>query len=369
MNKKSFYDFKNQFTYNYIDNVKIPYNVLLTEFKSDATTYDDILKYLTPEISSDGTNITCIMKEYENTSYIQPTQTLFDFTINQNLNYVKTYNQFSNIQPYCISVNLSPDNTSIIINNPFTETEIIDSKLLKTNSAPVITFQYSSYNEYMIIPKNNLDDGIIDFITDIYKFEDDSTKTENSFNYDINCFTPSTLISMNKNLKYNVTFDSSLLGVRNTNQFQYKTNQKYWPNYTNIDSTVIDSYYEYESEYKLNGQILIDKNITEYYGNINLKLDSTVLIENEEYTINRAHVPPMRYLEICDFDINNYDNKYQPIISFNTINNFRHCKIKHDNHSQFSETNGINAMINNVSNKTNSEFLIEFSGYSEIVEL
>jgi hypothetical protein len=32
----------------------MPYGVLLNEFKSDSTTYDDILKYLNPKIESNG---------------------------------------------------------------------------------------------------------------------------------------------------------------------------------------------------------------------------------------------------------------------------------------------------------------------------
>lgn len=370
MNKKSFYDFKNQFTYNYINNVKVPYNVLLTEFKSDVTTYDDILKYLTPEILSDGTNITCTMEQYTNTDYIQPTQTMYDFSILQTLDFVKQYTYQFNERSHYISINLSPDNTSVIINKPFPDTYISYSEATKHYTAPIVSFIYSSYNENIIIPKDNqLTYSLKKFATDIYKFEDDSTKTENDFRHDINYFTPSSLISLNKNLKCNILFDSSFLGVKNGNYFQYSTNKKYQPNYTNIDMTVIDSYYEYELDYKLNGQLLIDSNITEYIGNNNLNLDTTVIIESENYKINRAHIPPMRYLEIGDFDNNNYTKNYQPTIAFNIKNNFRHVKIHHENHSQFSETTGIKSMINSERNLTNSEFLVEFSGYNEIIEL
>jgi len=132
---------------------------------------------------------------------------------------------------------------------------------------------------------------------------------------------------------------------------------------------MIDSYYEYESEYKLNGWILIDSNISEYYGNHNLNLDSTIIIHSEDYRINRAHVPPMRYLTSGDFDITNNNKVYLPTIAFNDINGFRHVKINHENHSQFADVTNIKSLLNYQTNKTNSEFVVEFSGYSEVIEL
>ena len=66
---RSFADFKKQFTPEYLKNVKTPQSVLLQEFKTDATTYDDILQYLNPILSTDGTSLTCSTQQIEaNTS-------------------------------------------------------------------------------------------------------------------------------------------------------------------------------------------------------------------------------------------------------------------------------------------------------------
>jgi len=77
----------------------------------------------------------------------------------------------------------------------------------------------------------------------------------------------------------------------------------------------------------------------------------------------------MRYLSIGDFDTDEPENYYQPIIAFNDKNNYRHVKIEHENHSQFTETTGINAILNSLKNETHSEFLVEFDGYNEVIEL
>ena len=371
MNKKSFYDFKQQFDNNYINNVKVPYNVILNNFVSDVTTYDNILDYFTPKIISDSNSISCNFIPVTNNEYSYPNVNFYEFTIKNSLDYIEEYSsQMMNPDYHCIGVKLSPDNTSIYVKKPFEDTTIYLTESRKCNKSPVINFYYSSFNEYLILPRRYLENdyNFKDFATEIYKFEDDSTKTENSFQYDLNIFPIGAQICLNKNFKYNINFDSSLLGVKNSNTFQWKSNTKYQNNNTDVDSTIIDSYYEYESTYKINGQLLIDSNISQYYGHNNLNIDSTVLIFSEDFTINRAHVPPMRYLEIGDFHVNE-ENKYQPIISFNTKNNFNHVKIKHDNHSQFSESKSINDIVNGRENNTNAEFLLEFSGYNEVIEL
>lgn len=372
MTKRSFYDFDNQFTDNYIDNVKVPYNVLLKSFNTDVTTYDDIMEYFDVNISSDGTNISCSMTEKEDMSYEYPEPSTYDFSIPNDLNYVYDYYNDSNApQRHQIGVKLSPDNTSVIVNKPFEDATISASETRKLHPTPSVEMYYSSYNEYLILPKNELlqDDAFIKFATDIYKQANDTTQTEYDHQYEMFLFTPSTLLTLNKNFKFNINFDSSLLGVKNNNDFQQNPNKKYQPNNTNVSNDVIKSYYEYESDYKLNGQLLIDSDITSYNGAYNLNIDTTVIIDSEDYKINRAHIPPMRYLGAGDFDTNTPENYYQPIIAFNDKNNFRHVKIKHENHSQFTETTGINATLYFLKNSTNSEFLVEFSGYNEVIEL
>jgi len=88
MIKRSFYDFKNQFTNESIDNVKVPYNVLLKSFNTDVTTYDDILNYFDIDISSDGTNISCDITQKEDTSYIYPEPIIYDFSIPNEIDYI-----------------------------------------------------------------------------------------------------------------------------------------------------------------------------------------------------------------------------------------------------------------------------------------
>lgn len=371
MTKRSFSDFEKQFSYDFIDNVKVPYNVLIKTFKSDVTTYDDIQKYFNINIDSDGTNITCNLTNYENTEYVYPTTPVQPFTILNNFDDILTQDYISD-KPgeHVIGCKLSKDNTSVIINKPFEDATISYSFTGKLHVVSPVEMYYSSQNEYIILPKDNLDyDNVFKtFATDIYKQADDSTKTEYDFNYELYLFTPSTLLNINSNFKFGLNFDSSFLGCKNGNNFQWKPNNSFQPKHTNVTNTIIDSHYEYESEYKLNGQLLIDSDITSYNGPYNLNLDTTVFIINENYKINRAHVPPMRYLSINDFDISNTNN-YQPTIAFGEKNKFRHVKIMHDNHSQFTEATSIESEVNSKKNLTNSEFLVEFSGYNEVVEL
>ena len=371
MTKRSFSDFRNQFSYDFIDNVKVPYNVLVKSFKSDVTTYDDIQKYFNIDIDSDGTNIVCNFINYEEDEYIYPTVPTQPFTIPNNLDFVKTYYYMSDKpDSHVIGCKLTKDNTSVIVKKPFADATIDYSFTGKLHVVPPVEMYYSSYNEYIILPKDNLDsdDVFKTFATDIYKQADDSTKTEYDFDYELYLFTPSTLLNINSNFKFGLNFDSSFLGCKNGNSFQQKPNNSFQPQHTNVTNNIIDSYYEYESEYKLNGQLLIDSDITSYNGPYNLNLDTTVLIINENYKINRAHVPPMRYLGIGDFDIVNTNN-YQPTIAFGEKNKFRHVKIMHDNHSQFTEATSIESEVNSKKNLTKSEFLVEFSGYNEVVEL
>lgn len=372
MTKRSFYDFKNQFTTEYIDKVKVPYNVLLKNFISDTTTYDDILDYFTIDISSDGTSISCNMIEYQDDAYSYPTAEEYNFSIPQDLNYIYDYyNDSNNPRSHQIGVKLSPDNTTVLINKPFADTTITLSETMKLHPTPSTEMYYSSYNEHMILPKEQLlyDEYFEEFATDIYKQANDTTKTELKNKYELHLFSPAAMLSLNKNFKFGFHFDSSLLGVKNNNDFQQNPNVKYWPNNTNVTNELVDSYYEYESDYKLNGQLLIDSDITSYVGSYNLNIDTTIFIESENYKINRAHVPPMRYLGSGDFSTDTPEKYYQPTIAFNDKNNYRHVKIKHENHSQFTEATGINAALNSLKNETNSEFLVEFDGYNEVIEL
>lgn len=372
MTKRSFYDFKNQFTTEYINKVKVPYNVLLKSFMSDVTTYDDISNYFNINISSDGTNISCNMKECQDDSYIFPSAETYDFSIPNNLDYIYDhYNDSDNPQSHQIGTKLSNDNTTLLINKPFADTTISLSETVKLHPTPSVEMYYSSYNEYMILPKNNLfyDEYFSEFVTDIYKQANDTTKTELENKYELHLFSPSTMLTLNKNFKFGFHFDSSLLGVKNNNNFQQNPNKNYWPNNTNVTNELIDSYYEYDSDYKLNGQLLIDSDITSYLGSYNLNIDTTVIINSENYKINRAHVPPMRYLSAGDFNTDTPENYYQPTISFSDKNNYRHVKIKHENHSQFTEATGINAVLSSLKNETHSEFLVEFDGYNEVIEL
>jgi hypothetical protein len=172
MTKRSFSDYRNQFSYDFIDNVKVPYNVLIKSFKSDVTTYDDIQKYVNINIDSDGTNIVCNLTNYESTDYVYPTPTIRPFTIPNDLDYVLTYyNVSDDPNNHVIGCKLPKDSTSIIVNKPFTDATIDHSFTGKLHVVPPVEMYYSSYNEYIILPKDNLDNdnSFKKFATDIYK--------------------------------------------------------------------------------------------------------------------------------------------------------------------------------------------------------
>jgi hypothetical protein len=230
MTKRSFYDFQKQFTNKYIDDVKVPYNVLLQTFSADVTTYDDILNYFDINISSDGTSISCNMAQQVDDSYIYPETEPYPFTFPNDINYIYDYYYTSDTpKPHWIGLKLLKDSTSLLLNKPFEDTTISMSETRKMHPTPSIEMYYSSYNDHLILPKNELmsDENFMKFATDIYKFANDTTKTEYDHSYELYLFNPSALVSLNKNFKFNFHFDSSLLGVKNTNDFQWNPNKKY----------------------------------------------------------------------------------------------------------------------------------------------
>jgi len=186
------------------------------------------------------------------------------------------------------------------------------------------------------------------------------------------------LPNLNKNVKCSIIFDNSLVGVRPTNSFIYDPTSSNRPPSTDItwdvlktdyvieDTTIVDDEENINIYQHINSFILLDTNINNY-NNILLDNDSTVIIENEDYYIIRQNVPPPRYIYTNDSFI--YDDMvYNSVVNFRNYNGLRHVKINQHNHSCSKHNNDISKYAT-MDNNTMNEFLVEFSGYSEVVEL
>lgn len=376
MTRRSYNDFKNQFNQSSIKNVKVPYNVVLGELKSDVTTYDDIMEYFLPQINfkdtTETTYINITFKPIKDGKYLyKKDEYTSDIYIPEyNISDMHTPIPSELLSPveYKVPIKLPIDQTSVIVNLPFEDSTISGFETFELKREKSVCMQYSSFNNYLIIPSYRIlyENDIIKFANDIWKWGNDSSNLIYDFNFDLFLHNPIISPALNKNFKFNLTFDQSLVGMPNSNSFIYSPKKRKIPKATNITQDIIDIEYIKETDKKINGFVLLDTNITEYYGSPNLNLDTTTKIESENYYINRQHVPPSQYL--ANPISMSGKNVYNEIINFTLYNNVRHIKIKQHNHTQ-SKTNNNIFNADTISNVAETEFLIEFSGYNEVVEL
>lgn len=393
--KCDYSQFLTQFDSTAITNIDVPSTVLILETYSDATTYDNIYEYVEPEIIVDDNKFTFKFKQLDLSDYIYKKPDNITLTGNT-LDDVYELAGISNVpSQYSLAIKLPTDQTVVYFNDPFIEDSTIeDHTIFELNIRPKLYSQYSSYNEYIIYPnfaiesKNDLfnfektlntllyysGDYTSDFTNDstIDSTSDTTIDSTNLLtlsinipNYDLIAASPIGAPVLNSNFKYGIIFDNSLIGAQISNEFTYSATSTDRTSCTDITQNVIKTTYEYETTSKINGFVLLDTNIS----NINnmLNFDNTTTIESEPYYINRQHVPPPRYLSLHDCHLYNSTSQ-NPILNFTIYDNLKHLKVNQHYHTQ-SKYNNTLITRDTISNSTKNEFIIEFSGYSEIVEL
>lgn len=374
MTKRSYSQFKNQFKEDSLNKVSVPYNMLVANIKFDTTTYDNIGDYFTPDLEFTDDGVIFSYKKSDDNYVYKTVETVNNVSYSMfkeyTLNNISTMwsGYMANAENHCLAIKLPKNDTTAYFTIPFNDTSISSDEIIELDFYRKFSTQYSSFNEYIILPTAHIDHktDMYDFAFSLQSQEKDSSNVGFNSYYDLMLFSPCGAPSLNKNFKYHITFDQSLVGVRTGIEFDYTPKSRSTNNSTNITQNILDIKYERETDIKINGFVLLDTNITEYIGSEDYINDTTTIIESENYFINRQHVPPPRYLSQAVSYV--YDETWNNVLNFTDYNNVRHVKILHHNHTQSKYNNNIKA-ANRMTNTATNEFLVEFSGYNEVVEL
>ena len=298
MSFKSYSDFLYQFDATAINDLNSPTGQLSIEVWSDATTYDNILNYAEPVVNIiDNKEITWLFKQNDQSpyNYKPTTEASYVYTLDD-VYYLAGIDNVPSF--FSMSMPLSPIDNTVAFDIPFNGGNFVSAEIVNLDLQQKIYSQYSSYNNYLIYPNF----PITNYLS-LNKFTKNLTQilqTDSTIDYDLITTTPTGVPTLNINFKYGIIFDNSLVGYAPSNQFKYDAHVSSRPKCTNISQDVIKSDYIYETDYKINGFVVLDTNITDVTNILNFN-DSTITIENEDYYINRQHVPPPRYLSYYKF--------------------------------------------------------------------
>jgi hypothetical protein len=123
------------------------------------------------------------------------------------------------------------DNTAVF-SLPFKSGNFVSAEIVNLDMTQKLYSWYSSYNNSLIYPNFPITN-----YSSLLKFSNQITqilKPDSTIDFDLLANTPSGCPTININLKYGVVFDNSLIGLPQSNQFQYDPSVQSRPKCTNI---------------------------------------------------------------------------------------------------------------------------------------